>query len=68
MTGYRQPASLRAQVFLCGAILGRAGHRPVLHLSAAWGGLAPRKALFDKLLFYEIPTSRKLELQPHPAG
>jgi hypothetical protein len=25
MTGYRQPASLRVHVFLCGAILGRAG-------------------------------------------
>jgi hypothetical protein len=68
MTGYRQPASLRVQVFLCGAILGRAGHRQVLHLSAAWGGLAQRKALFDKLLLYEIPTSRKLEFQPHAAG
>jgi hypothetical protein len=68
MTGYRQPASLRAQVFLCGAILGRAGHRQVLHLSAAWGGLAPRNALFDKLLLYAIPTSRKLELQPQGAG
>ena len=68
MTGYRQPASLRVQVFLCGAILGRTGHRPVLHLSAAWGGLAQRNALFDKLLLYEIPTSRKLELQPHGAG
>ena len=68
MTGYRQPASLRAQVFLCGAILGRAGHRQVLQLAAAWGGLAQRKALFDKLLLYEIPTSRKLEFQPHGAG
>ena len=68
MTGYRQPASLRAQVFLCGAILGRAGPRPVRHLSAAWAGLAQRNALFDKLLLYEIPTSPKLELQPHAAG
>jgi hypothetical protein len=68
MTGYRQPASLRVQVFLCGAILGRAGHRTVLHLSAAWGGLAQRNALFNKLLLYEIPTSRKLELQPRGAG
>jgi hypothetical protein len=36
MTGYRQPASLGVQVSLCGATLGRAGHRIVLHLSAAW--------------------------------
>lgn len=67
MSGYRQPASLRVQVFLCGAILGRAGHRTVLHLSAAWGGLEKRNSLFDKLLDYEIPTSRKLEFLPHPA-
>jgi len=68
MTGYRQPASLRAQVFLCGAILGRAGHCTVLHLSAAWGGLEKRNPLFDKLLLYETPTSRKLEIQPQSAG
>jgi hypothetical protein len=68
MTGYRQPASLRVQVFLCGAILGRAGHRTVLHLSAAWGGLQRRNSLFDKLLLYEIPTSRKLEIPAQPAG
>lgn len=29
MKVYRQPATLRAQVFLCGAILGRVGHRTV---------------------------------------
>jgi hypothetical protein len=68
LTGYRQPASLRVQVFLCGAILGRAGHRTVLHLSAAWGGLERRNPLFDQLLLYEIPTSRKLEIQAHGAG
>ncbi len=63
MTAYRQPATLRVQVFLCGAILGRAGHRPVLHLSETWGGLKTRNPLLDKLLLYEIPTSRKLEIQ-----
>ena len=68
MTGYRQPASLRVQVFLCGAILGRAGHRAVVHLSAAWGGLERRNSLFDSLLRYEIPTSRKLEIHAQPAG
>jgi hypothetical protein len=64
LSGYRQPATLRVQVFLCGAILGRAGRRTVLHLSAAWGGLDERNLLFDKLLHYEIPTSPKLEFQP----
>jgi len=68
MKGYRQPASLRAQVFLCGAILGRAGRRTVLHLSAAWGGLEKRNSLFGKLLDYGIPTSRKLEFQPVGGG
>ena len=66
--GYRQPATLRVQVFLCGATLGRAGHRPVLPLSAAGGGLETRNSLLDKILAYEIPTSRKLELQSHAAG
>jgi hypothetical protein len=68
MKGYRQPATLRSLVFLCGAILGRAGHRTVLHLSAAWGGLQERNVLFDRILLYEIPTSRKLEFQPQATG
>jgi len=64
MKGYRQPATLRAQVFLCGAILGRSGHRVVLHLSSGWGGLAKRKPLMDHLLSYVWPTSPKLAIQP----
>jgi hypothetical protein len=36
---HREPATLRTQVFTCGAILGRAGRRLVLHLSQSWGGL-----------------------------
>ena len=63
MPGYRQPATLRVQVFLCGAILGRAGHRTGLHLSSAWGGLEHRNALFDSLLTYLFPTSPKLDLK-----
>ena len=68
MTGYRQPATLRVQVFLCGAILGRTGHHTVLHLSAAWGGLEQRNPLFDKVLRYEIPTSPKLDFQALAGG
>lgn len=64
MPGYRRPATLRAQVFLCGAILGRAAHRAVLHLSSAWGGLAQRKPLMENLLSYVWPTSPKLDIQP----
>jgi hypothetical protein len=55
-------------VFLCGAILGRAGHRKVLHLSAAWGGLETRNSLLDSVLNYQIPTSPKLDFQPLAAG
>ena len=69
MTNYRQPATLRvSRKAGCGAILGRAGHRAVLVASAAWGGLEERNLLFDKVLLYEIPTSRKLQFQPHAAG
>ena len=62
MQRYRQPASLRMQVFLCGAIAGRAGHRLVLHLSQAWGGLESRNPLFENLLKYVHPTSPKLNI------
>ena len=57
---HRQPATLRAQVFLCGALLGRAGHRLVPHLSASWGGLKPRIPLLENALSYGVPTSPKL--------
>ncbi|HZL66782.1 MAG TPA: IS1380 family transposase [Candidatus Limnocylindrales bacterium] len=57
---YRQPATLRTQVFTCGAILGRAGRRLVLHLSQSWGRLKTRNPLLDKILSWEIPTSPKL--------
>ena len=60
LTVYRQPATLRNQVFLCGAILGRAGHHWVLYLSQAWGGWEKLKHLWDSLLHYEFPTSPKL--------
>ncbi len=60
MKQYRRPATLRAQVFLCGAILGRAGHRQVLHLSQDGGGLEPRNSLMKEILAYAFPTSPKL--------
>jgi DNA-directed RNA polymerase subunit N (RpoN/RPB10) len=61
LAGYQQPASLRAQVLTCGAILGRAGRRVVLHLSKSWGGLARRIPLLDHILNWKIPTSPKFE-------
>jgi hypothetical protein len=62
MQEYRQPATLRAQIFLCGAILGKSGRKQVLHLSSAWGGLETRNPLFEKILSYVFPTSPKLDL------
>jgi len=39
---YRRPATLRTEVFLCGAIASTDGRPPVLNLSQAWGGLEQR--------------------------
>jgi DDE family transposase len=58
---YQQPATLRAQVLTCGAILGRAGRRIVLHLSKSWGGLADRIPLLDSIMNWQIPTSPKFD-------
>ena len=58
LTPYRRPATVRAQVFLGGALLGRAGHRLVLHLSTAWGGLYQRKPLLESILFYATQLRR----------
>ena len=60
LPGYREPATLRTQVLTCGAILGRAGRRLVIHLSESWGGLKAPSALFDNILRWQIPTSPKL--------
>ena len=60
LPGYRTPATIRIQVLTCGAILGRAGRRLVVHLSQSWGGLKSRIPLLDSLLACEFPTSPKL--------
>src|SRR5436190_3926802 len=57
---YRKPATIRAQVLICGAILGRAGRRLVIHLSQSWGGLTTRIPLLYNILRWQIPTSPKL--------
>ena len=59
LPGYREPATIRAQVLTCGAILGRAGRRVVVHLSQSWGGLQSRIPLLDSLLTCEFPTSAR---------
>jgi Transposase DDE domain group 1 len=59
LPGYREPATIRTQVLTCGAILGRAGRRMVVHLSQSWGGLKSRIPLLDNILIWEFPTSPK---------
>ena len=58
---YREPATIRTQVLTCGAILGRAARRLVLHLSQSWGGLKATDSLLDSILRWQIPTSPKLD-------
>jgi hypothetical protein len=64
----RRPASLRRSLFVCGAIAGRCGHKFVLFMSRAWGGLAQRKALLDNISAQVFPTSPKLEFPPAAAS
>jgi hypothetical protein len=68
LPGYRAPATIRTQVLTCGAILGRAGRRLVIHLSQSWGGLKSSIPLLDSLFACEFPTSPKLPsaLEPDP--
>ena len=61
LPGYHEPATIRTQVLTCGAILGRAGRRLVVHLSESWGGLRTRNSLLDNILNWQIPTSPKLD-------
>jgi DNA-directed RNA polymerase subunit N (RpoN/RPB10) len=68
LTTWRQPATLRHTVFVCGAALGRSGHHLVLFLSQSWGGLTSRKPLLDKLRQNLDPTAPKLTALPQAAG
>jgi hypothetical protein len=56
----QRPATLRQAWFTCGAVLGRSGHKIILFLSTAWGGLASRKPLLDCIATAFPPTSPKL--------
>lgn len=58
---WKQPATLRSQLFVCGAVLGRRGRDPVLYFSMSWGGLEQRKPLLDALLHWPPPIAPFLE-------
>lgn len=56
----QRPATLRQSLFTCGAIAGRSGHKIILFMSTAWGGLEQRKPLLDKIAAAVFSTSPKL--------
>ena len=58
---HKEPATLRSQVFLCGAELERHGDSTTLLLSTAWGGLKQRISLLTSILAWVFPNSPKLE-------
>jgi hypothetical protein len=64
--GFQRPATLRAAVFIGGAILGKRSRKPVLHIAESWGGLRKHKPLIDNILRWQISTSPKLP--PEPPG
>jgi hypothetical protein len=61
---YRQPATLRAEVFTAGAVLGLVGKQIALKLSSAWGGLSKHKPLLDAVLNWLPPTPPKFDPDP----
>jgi hypothetical protein len=63
---YQRPATLRSSVFIGGAILGRRGRQPVLHIAQSWGGAEKHQPLMDKVLERQKRTSPKLEPPPAP--
>ena len=57
---HKEPATLRSQVFLCGAELEQNGDQTTLLLSTAWGGLKRRIPLLTSILTWVFPISPKL--------
>jgi hypothetical protein len=62
--GFRRPATLRAAVFIGGAVLGTRSRTPVLYITESWGGLDKHKPLMDNILQWPGATSPKLPPEP----
>jgi hypothetical protein len=60
---YQQPSTLRASIFLGGAILGGGGRKKAVILSEAWGGLKKHIPLIETVLAWVKPTSPKFVLR-----
>jgi len=58
---WQTPRTLRDEVFVCGAILGRSARQVVLYFSMAWGGLERRKPLLENILRWPPPKPPFLE-------
>jgi hypothetical protein len=67
-SGFRRPATLRAAVFIGGAILGNRSRTPVLYIANSWGGLDKHKPLLDNVLSWSGATSPKLPPDPPGSG
>lgn len=65
LCGYRQPATLRAAVFVGVAILGRCGRQTLLRFSQSWGGLQKHNPLIDSAL---RPAKPIAPLLPRPSA
>ncbi len=63
-SGYRRPSTIRASVFICGAILGRAGRKVVLRFSESGGGLKKHKPLIIAALNSEKSTAPLFQSPP----
>ena len=57
---HKEPGTLRAQIFLCGAELKQEGDEIVLSLATGWGGLKRRISLLNSILAWVFPISPKL--------
>jgi hypothetical protein len=61
MPQHKEPATLRSEVFLCGAEMKRDRDNLILSLAAGWGGLTRRISLLTSVLTWVFPFSPKLD-------
>jgi hypothetical protein len=60
--GYKRPVTLRAEVFIGGAVLGNRSRTPVFYIAESWGGLDKHKPLLDNILQWPGAVFRIREL------
>ena len=63
-SGYRKPSTMRAAVFVGGAILGRKGRDAVVRFSESWGGLKKHIPLIEQALKNGKPIAPLLPRPP----